>query len=492
MTRMSTALGAGFQAARLAYSDPARAQGGRTASDRDAAYRTYWGYYDGSAFASLSAWASLKGDQALYRRTRLLYNCTSTLVDFYAAHIYPGVLTTDGKTLPDGVPLAVPLPRDMAPELRAAIAQFWAWSEWSALKTEMVRFGAAVGDVFLELVDDVAGGKVYPKLHWPGHVTDVTLSPAGHLVAYTLSYQVTDELERSYQYTQTVTKERFATFRDGRPFDFSEDGQGAEWENAYGFVPAVWVRHKRVGGNFGAPAIASSVGKINQLNSLGAMAHDQVAKQLGAGVVFWSKGRVSALSERKRGPTEDDASATSGGPDLDRETIPYLQGPEGGRIDSLAAQLNPAAAVPLLELLQAELERSHPEIVYYNKLRSMSQVTGPAANILMGDVANAVAQAAVNYDAASASLFRMAVAMAGERANAGDWGPRLTTQQQKFAPFDLSSYERDELNVEIAPRPLVPPTKRELLELDLLQASVTAAQATPTPATVAETVRVAG
>jgi hypothetical protein len=91
----------------------------------------------------------------------------------------------------------------------------------------------------------------------------------------------------------------------------------------------------------------------------------------------------------------------------------------------------------------------------------MSQVTGPAAARLVGDVAGKVSEVQAAYDLQSMKLFQMSVAIAGMRANAGDWG-MLSRQQQKFLPFNLDSYALGDLDMAIMPRPLVVPTKQEI------------------------------
>jgi hypothetical protein len=91
----------------------------------------------------------------------------------------------------------------------------------------------------------------------------------------------------------------------------------------------------------------------------------------------------------------------------------------------------------------------------------MSQVTGPAAQRLVGDVASRVTKASAVYDAQSIKLFQMALAIGGMRANDGAWGGSLTAQQAKFTPFDLESYAAGKLKMDIVPRPLLSPTKLE-------------------------------
>jgi hypothetical protein len=65
----------------------------------------------------------------------------------------------------------------------------------------------------------------------------------------------------------------------------------------------------------------------------------------------------------------------------------------------------------------------------------------------------------------------------------GGWA-RRTTQQRYFAPFDLTSYEKGDLELTILPRPLLPETRQEkaqrsLAEGQAAQAWVAAGMALP-------------
>ncbi len=125
--------------------------------------------------------------------------------------------------------------------------------------------------------------------------------------------------------------------------------------------------------------------------------------------------------------------------------------------------LSLADAGSRMDKLYEELEQDHPELTFYKELRAMSQVTGPAASRLVGDVNSRFAEAAASYDQANIRLFQMAVAIGGFRANSGAWG-RLNRQQQKYLPFDLASFEQGDLDMEIMPRPLLVPTRKEIGE----------------------------
>jgi hypothetical protein len=73
-------------------------------------YPVLWAYYSNELFdtALNPQWAGYRTTYNLYRQIRPIYNPTRRLVDFYAASVWPGVLSEDGLELPDGMPIAVP------------------------------------------------------------------------------------------------------------------------------------------------------------------------------------------------------------------------------------------------------------------------------------------------------------------------------------------------------------------------------------------------
>lgn len=446
---------AGYATARRVFEDPARAYRQNLYENRAGAYELLWAYYSNSLFDKVASplWEHYKQRYNLYRNIRSLYNPSRRLVDFYAAQVYPGLLSEDGAALPESIPLAVPFSEDTPPELKSAIAQFWTWSNWQAKKSVQVRYGAALGDVLIEVVDDLARAKVSAEIIWPGFVADLTLDSQGNVKAYALCYQVQEEDGTNYLYRKEVDQAEFRYYKNDEPFDY---GDGAIIPNIYGFVPAVWIKHLDVGGDHGSPALSGSLNKIDELNNLVSHVHDQIHKVIGAPIILWTSGLIQNLfSQEKRGPTNDFDEPTA-----DQESIFMLKGPVGGKVESLAGNLSLADAAVSIHDLLGEIEQDHPELVFYRELRGMSQVTGPAASRLVGDVASRVTEAQAAYDQANISLFRMAVAIGGFRANSGAWGP-LNRQQAKFTPFSLESYAAGDLDMSIMPRPLLSPTKLE-------------------------------
>jgi hypothetical protein len=446
LSRISTAARAAIYAWRDVFAEPDAAALLPSQEERRAYFRLLWDYYRNSCFDDAKVYAAYKSRYGLYRHTRPLYNPTQRLVDFYAGQVYPGVLSADAKRLPDGVPLAVPFNDDIPDELAAAIAQLWQWSNWQAQSKKYVRFGAACGSVLVEVADEAEKGKVTFEPIYAGRVESVRLSSAGDLEAYALDFYARDDAGGLYRYRKEADKQAIRVYRDEKLED--------ERENFYGFVPAVWVKHADLGDDYGAPALRSSVGKIDELNSLVSHIHDHIHSRIKAPLVLWSDGRIKSLfAKAARGEEQDDVEQTD-------DTTLMLKGPAGGSLSTLAGDVDLGAAFAYAEKLIEEVEKDHPELKMFEELRGMSAVTGPAASRLLGDVSVKYWEAAANYDLGSIKLFQMGVAIMGERLRRGDV-VAPTEQQRKFAPFDLTSYRKGQLDLTIKPRPLIPVTAED-------------------------------
>lgn len=454
---------AAIAAFRSAFRDPARALAPEFA-DRRAYFQLLWAHYKSTAFEDNAAWATYREKFGLYRRTRSIYNPTKRLVNFYVAQVYPGVLSSDANRLPDGTPLAIPLAEDTDGRLKAAVAQFWQWSNWQGGNKLMVRYGAATGSALVELDDDVARGKVSALVRWPGLVKDLTLDGAGNVKAYALEYETEDAGGESFTYRKEVTRETFGYFRDDKPF--TPEGKTApEEENPYGFVPAVWVKHTDEGGDFGEPAISGALGKMDELNELASHVSDAVHVLIDSPGVLASSGNVGKIGQKKETTADDEYSATSALAERTNRRL-LLKGPQDTKWVALIPNINPEQVEARIESIYAEVERDFPELKFWETARGMTTLTGPAIDKLSGDVKGRLGEAQGNYDLQSTKLFQMAAAVGGFRFLEGREGWReRTAQREKFGPFDLTSYRRGELDMEIMPRPLIPQTAEEAVSM---------------------------
>src|SRR5690606_22060601 len=159
---------------------------------------------------------------------RLLWKHVEAVVDFYAATVYQGTLSTDGKPLSDGNLSAIPIEpqtpgKKWDNDLRKALGELWAAWNWQQQKSFRPMYTAAFGDCLTELVDDTDRRFIYPQVIWPGYVKEIELDYVGNVRRYVLEYRThekrTDGTINSYLYRKEVDKETFRYFRDGQPYD---------------------------------------------------------------------------------------------------------------------------------------------------------------------------------------------------------------------------------------------------------------------------------
>lgn len=453
-------------AAREAWSE----SGASTMTDhqrRAEAYAVGWSLYRGDAF--LPSWRTSKRgvfrDQRVYAGTRQIYSHVAAVVDFHAMHVYQGVLSTDGKPLPDGTRGAIPIdPQTGSPatddRLLAAVAAWWSRCNWQEGMTLRPRYGAAIGDVLTELVDDPARHAVWPNLVWPGYVTDLVLDMVGNVKAYALEYPTTIEErgeEITIRYRKEVDARSYRYYRDDKPWSDARRHGDAVQENPYGFVPAIWDRHTNVGEPWGMSAIEGMRRPLVELNSVLSHAMDFQQKAFRAPILV--RGSMS-------GGTLNPARGADGTIDPKKlaETLGFWPIEKDGGIEQ--PQFDIGQTLAILEFVKTGILEANPEASFYHDLREMSQLTGPAVERALGDAVSRVNQARAGYDAQSVKLFQMAVAMSGYRLNAGDW-EGVTERDRVFAPFGLESYTSGDLDMVILGRPVVPATEAERLEMAL-------------------------
>ena len=438
-------------------------------------YQRLWDYYQGTAFDDLEAWAQYRRAFALYRQIRLVWDHVHALVEFYATHVWSGTLPLDGKRLPDGVTNAIPLADDTPDGLASAIGQLWQWWNFQEAMTMLVRYVAALGEYLVELSDDVERGKINLNYWWPGYVTLIDLDEAGNVKHYIIEYEAWDEAEqRFFYFRREVDKTSFRTYRSetmAAPDAFREV---STTPNPYGFVPAVWFRHIRIMGNHGEPALWATQSELDEVNGLFSHIIDKSHVSLNAPIVIsgniaptvFKRSLDNMVSAARNVFTEDEDEPREG-----REDLNILEGPAGTSVSTI--QLNVTDAARILDRIIAGIERKVPEVTFYEQLRSMTQLTGPAASRLLGDVEHKLRSVAGNYDRSLIKLTQMGVAVAGFRQNEGMGGWAVQNDQQtKFASFDLDSFLAGDLNFDIMPRELVPMTARERYELLLLKKQV--------------------
>jgi hypothetical protein len=435
--------------------------------------QNYWFLYDlytGRMFDAAWRREGVFRDERVYRNVRLLYNPIQSIVDYYAATVYQGQLSTDGRALPDGSRGAIPIDpqtgeKETGDQLFAAVAELWNRWKWQRGMRLPPRYAAILGEILIEVVDDPEHHAAWPQIVWPGFVKDITLDIVGDVKAYTLEYKISrveNGQQVTFDYRKEVDQQEFRFFREDKPWtDTSENGHGdAVQENPYGFVPAVWIRHRTVFGDRGLSAIAGVRQALLEYNSFFSHAIDYQRKPFSAQVLL--KGSNAGSSQVNKAKELLFPSRSEDPSSLAQSLNVRRVGPDAG-YEYLEADIG--QTVELLKAIKDGILEANPEASFFHELRGMSQLTGPAAERALGDASSRTNEARAEHDPQTIKLHQMAIAICGYRLNeTKDW-ESPTKRDEVFRPFRLDSFKAGLLDMTILGRDVVPATEEERLAL---------------------------
>lgn len=451
----------GYNAFKLALTSPGDTISRDLYSQRLAHYNLLWDAYKNALFdrrneAGLNAYDTYLKSRGLYISTRPIYNLTGDQVDFYAFHLYPGIIGSDGAPTDGNMERAFVFSKEASPELQDAIFQALMWSQWARGVVNFVTKGAACGDTFAKVVDDVNAGRVRAVAVAPWHVKEADFSDTNHITYLKEEYSYYDrEADKVFKFTGIYTKDRFETYRDNQPYDYN--GNGAVYDNPYRFVPWVYSPHRATETLPGEPALRG-FRALEEVNSIQSRLNDYIISQANTPILLAGGGKISV-----------EASVN---PEKDKIKILTAENPDVNAVP-LTGNLSIGEAREVVNAILAELKERNIEATTWQRIRETGDTSGRAVRLMLGDVLGRMRGVAGNYDAAHVSLFRQLVAIGGMRFKEGRGGwAQKTAQQKLFSPFDLQSYERGDLDFQLLPRDLIPDS-----DLEIAQARLTNAQA---------------
>lgn len=467
----------GWLAAYRAFTDPESIANAATKEQRLAAYAQNWLYYRSRMFSKREGidWGLYLAERELYRHTRLIYNPVPAIVDFYVDNVWQ---RTQLAAFPH---LVTPVTDETDERLTAATAQIDAWTNWQSESQKAKRYAAAAGNCLIEIIDDLEREKILQKIVWAGYVTALELNPLGDVESYTLEYSVYDaKTETNYRYKKRVTKQSFAYFKNDAPF--TPPGKLSPTEdNPYGFCPAVWLRHADDGADYGLPA-CGHLDKIDEANSLASHLHDHIHKNIESPKVLSADGEILPIIGGTTNPQGGIAPLDT------RLNWVVLKSKPGATVHDLAGNLKLTEAHPYLKELLASFSDDYPELQAASIIKENSQLSGAALERLLTPAQNRLDAAAANYDRQLIKLRQMQMAIAGWRVKNG-W-QKQDNQQKIFAPFDLSSYGKGDLDFSLKRSLLVEQTETE--REDLLAKKAARANQLSSFVTPRETLLIAG
>lgn len=432
----------------------------------DARMARYWmnaRYYDDTMYHALAKFAeSLKESERLYKFIRSLRNPVSRLVKLEAAKTFGGVLNYYDLT--EGcMPLLFKSDYSDQDEARLtdAIRQLWQWSAMHRLKNSLPLTGGKFGDSFVNVVDDQEREKVYMTLLDPRKVHDWDVDHMGNIKRIDIRYELPQEdrdgnlLPNAQTYTKKVLidGDSFQYFKDEEPWDYVnnvKNGPMAAYTNPYGFVPVEHIPHVYTGNKSGETSYNGSIGKINNLNDLVSLIHDNVRNVV--------QTRYAVMTDGSIGEGTFDASQDS------RDKSMYMKLDQGGDIKPIASAIPIEHSAMIARDLQHEIEANMPQLSLQRIREDQPNMSGVAISNLYGDAIDMFGSIQGNYIGGIISATQMGISIGALRGYDG------------FEGYSLDSYAQGDLTFTIKPKPIFKDemTSKEKLEL------VVAASKSPT------------
>jgi len=419
-------------------------------ADFDTRNARYWHnrrYADNTIYTLITGYAeAFKKDEKLYKFIKSLRNPIPRAIGIESSKVFGGMINYE--TFLDGA-----IPIIGADELLLdAIRMVFKWSNMDLLKTLLVEEGGRMGDIAIKCVDDVTRDTVHMELLDPRKVYDVRFDAVNNVKYIDIRYMMHNNITgNDYEYREVITKETFATYRDGEPYAYGlidgEQGTGlAEWPNPYGFVPVRWIQHIQTSLGFGETTFHATRNKIDSLNELVSQIHDNIRK------VVNTKYTASKVSLPRNDGTAKKISMTTDG----RDEAPILEVGEG-EIKPLVYPLDIEGAMLAVRSQQSEVENDLPHLALQSMRNGQGaeQMSGVAIENLYSDAIDLIGKLQSSYITGVKMALQMCVSMGAYR------------RYDAFRPFSLDSYKVGALDFDIKPRPMFKDSlsRRETLEL---------------------------
>lgn len=394
-------------------------------------YTLYEGMYNNTVYRDIETYSlTLKTQYSLYKHIQGIYNPSYRLVKTIADKTVGGQIDWEG--LQTG-PIQVAQADDALIE---ALLQVMQWSKWGQNKGLYARNAAKLGDSPLWIADDASHQKVRLEVMHPAKIKDAQFDAVGNVTSAVIEYErewldpESDKI-KDVTYRMEVDKERFATFKDDKPFGWQEDDPQSAWDNDYGFVPLVIAGFEDVGLQWAANAFHADIVKIHAINDAASLLNDSIRKVINP---WWYLAGVPAPTT----PLKAAGNLADGTPTSDhsaqRDNINTLHGPEDSQPYPMVLPIDITAAAGNVKDMLAELERDMPELTMQSIREVGGDLSGRAIRNLYADAIGRLNEAAGNLNDGLIRALQMAVSIGGLRGYDG------------FDGFDLGSYDMGDLD----------------------------------------------
>lgn len=359
-------------------------------------------------------------------------NPANRVVEFYAAKLWPGML-------PNALPVVAENARLVEP-----IQQVWTWSNWGAQKQVMARWMAIYGNVIIKIVAE--NGRVWFQLIDPRYVPELEMDARGIVVRARFDVPVGD----GATFTELWQMDGVRTWQHTRGYGVAIEQLGnpqtftAMEEIGIDFVPVVHVKHRDVGGVWGAGAYQLSLDKIDEANRQASRLYRMLFRH-NKNLWVLRANQVDATGRPLPAPKVN----SDGSDELEVGDDTVVRLPGNSELQSLVPGINYADALAVLVSHLRELEQDLPEMAYYRLSEHSGELSGRALRLLLSAAIDRVVEARGNAETGLARADMMA----------------LTLGQTQGLWRDIGTYDAGDFAHTFADRPVIPLTENERSEL---------------------------
>jgi hypothetical protein len=408
-------------------------------------YAMYAASYENTSYRNIHKWAQGKRNRyGLGKYIRDIHNPTAQLVDFHTSTVWRGSIA---PLLQGGaIPLVVNGGNEDA--VRKAADNLLRLSNFETGKNITVMKGSNLGDVGLKIVDDIERGQSRIEIVDPSDIEDIVVEN-GIIKAYSLSKWQNNDHGQLTKYTETCERGDgedviFRHYVNDRLGLWPEEDGDPEWVEVYGFIPFVTIQHRNVGRLWGWAEAHPVNGKIMEMDDIASMLDDYIRKTVNAPAL------MSGMSKPNSKLTTTTSAATSDNPEPGREESKLLWAGDGvnATYAPMIAGMSIAEVDARLQTIMASIESDMPEL-----RKSIWDIGGDPSGVALATAREPtetkINGRRTNYDGGLVRAIQMGIAIGGMRGYAG------------FEGFDLGSYQRGDLDISIASRPVFSEQKAE-------------------------------
>jgi hypothetical protein len=440
-------------------------------------YITNRAHYEGNVYRDIHPTAAqYKARFGLYDFSRTIFSPVYRLTEFYATHLMGGTLDPaagDGTQVSSALPIRAEGPKVDA--LRAVIAHLWRTSNWQFKKEIYCRNGAALGDTFLGIDDDIYRRNVYLRVIDPMTIADIDEDVYGNVKGYEIRQWRADPrqsvgiarpkalyIEVAEKVGESVSYQTFIDDYD-TPYDWHSypDARarriGPDWIEDYGFVPLVKVQHRDMGFGWGMAEMHPSLSRFHELDDLTSKLDDQIRKEvenprLLAGVTPPG----ATLPDGTADPQAlvvgyPDDTAADAEPERSHAVVFFCNNSAANSVRLLGNLDIAATSAHILTILK-EVERNHPEL-QADMATASGDASGRALRVARERSEALLIQRRAGYDDGLVRAHAMAISIGALKGYSG------------YEEFDAGSYKRGELDHYIGDRPVFAVDQADTLEL---------------------------